>query len=313
VKGSDYTDLRRGQELFWTLITSPKGVRAAIEDLRRSEGLDESSWSHLFAGDGRLPAIERLDIYANMYFYRLLDCLGEDFSKVRAAVGPDRFENLIADYLERHPSENPSLRFLGRRLPEFIASHSISSDFPWLSDLARLEWARADIFDAVDVEPLSREGLARLPQDRAGEARFSLIPALAVVPFKYEVVRLWRLLDEAEADEQDAHGPATGNAAHDGGDPHGHCRHAEVQQERLDPPALRSCVARIWRQNFAIHHCSIDADEAHGLELVRSGESLARICQALAAGRSVSKATARAGRLLQTWLDDGLIAGVTLP
>jgi hypothetical protein len=33
----------------------------------------------LVDGDERLSAVERVDIYADAYFYRLLDCLAEDF------------------------------------------------------------------------------------------------------------------------------------------------------------------------------------------------------------------------------------------
>ena len=313
MKTIDPTDLRSMQELFWTLITFPEGVRPAIEDLRRRGTIDERVFNDLFSGDGQLPAVERLDIYANMYFYRLLDCLGEDFPKVRSAIGPAHFERLISEYLLRHPSELPSLRHLGRHLPQFVASHTLSADFPWLADLARLEWARADVFDAPDVELLSREALARLPQDRAGEATFTLIPAFAVVRFDYDVVRLWRLLDEAESKQAHAHGPATGNAAREAEDSDGECPHGDVERERLDPPARRRTAARVWRQDFVIHHCSLAEEEAHCLEQARSGESIARICQHLAAGRSVAKATTRAGRMIQTWLDDGILAGVTLP
>ena len=270
-------DLKRTQELFWTLITAPEGVRAAIDGLSGRGSIDEAAIKALFAGDERLPAVERLDIYANMYFYRLLDCLAEDFPKVRAAIGTERFHNLVTDYVLRHPSEHPSLRFLGRRLPEFIRDHGVAAGFPFLSDLARLEWARADVFDAPDAAPLSREALARLPQERAGESRFTLIPAFALLRFDHEVVRFWRALDEAGA---------------------------------APPPARRSAAARVWRKDLIVYHASLDDEEVLCLELAQAGETLGRICQVLAAGRSPAQATGRAGRMIQTWLEDGILAGV---
>jgi hypothetical protein len=316
VKGSAFTDLRRTQELFWTLITAPEGVRPAIEDLERRGVLDERAVDEMFAGDAALPAVERLDIYANMYFYRLLDCLSEDFPKIRAAVGGAHFHNLVTDYLLRHPSEHPSLRHLGRQLPRFVAAHPLARDFPWLADLARLDWARADVFDAPDVAPLAREALAALPQDRTGEARFTLVPAIALLRFDYEVTRFWRRLDEAEAGRGPAespHGRATGNAAREEPGTEEAPDRDREEPSRVAPPARRRSAARVWRKGFVIHHCSVDEEEALGLELARSGESLARICQGLAAGRSAAKATERAGRMIQGWLDDGLLAGVTLP
>ena len=43
----------------------------------------------MIAGDARLDAVQRLDIYANMYFFRLLDILRGDYGAVVAAVGDD--------------------------------------------------------------------------------------------------------------------------------------------------------------------------------------------------------------------------------
>ncbi len=311
--------LKTTQELFWDLITAPEGVRAAI-DGAAGRGVDEGSLDALFAGDERLPALERLDIYANMYFYRLLDCLAEDFPKTLAAVGPAHFHNLVTDYLLRHPSRHPSLRYLGQRLPEFIAAHPLLGDFPYLADLARLEWMRADVFDAPDAAPLSRDALTRLPQERAGDARFSLVPAFALLRFDHEVVGFWRRLDESAGGHGESaasggaaiHGGGSGNAAREAPADDASWAHESAGPSRLPAPARRRAAARVWRKDLVVYHCSLDDDEADCLELARAGESIGRICQRLAAGRSLTKATARAGRMIQTWLEDGILADVTL-
>ena len=144
-------DLRRAQEVFWSLITAPEGVRPAVEELTRNGALREREVDEIFADDPRLRAVDRLDIYANMYFYRLLDGLAEDYPRVHAAVGADRFHNLATDYLLRHPSEHPSLRHLGRRLPVFLDAYPLREEFPYLADLARLDWAHVEVFDAPDT------------------------------------------------------------------------------------------------------------------------------------------------------------------
>jgi len=51
-----------------------------------------------------------------------------------------------------------------------------------------------------------------------------------------------------------------------------------------------------------------DEEEAHALELALQGETLGRICQVLAAGRSPAQATERAGKLIQAWIEDGILA-----
>jgi hypothetical protein len=277
-------ELRRTQELFWSLITAPEGVRPAVADLARSGRMAPTAVDDVFLGDDRLAATERLDIYANMYFFRLRDALAEDYPVVLAALGPDRFHNLVTDYLLRHPSEHPSLRHLGRHLPGFIHTHALGRELRYLADLARLDWARVEVFDAPDATTITRDDLARLRPEQAGEARFALIPACDILRFEYDVARLWKTLKERDA------APAGPDAA-----------------------VRRPARLRVWRKDLVVYHQSIDEDEADCLDLLRAGEPLGRMAQQLAAGRSVEQAAGHVGRLLQAWLEDGLLASITVP
>lgn len=60
------------QQLLCRLITSPNGVE---EGLAAEHGLPKDGIGRLITGDYRLSASERIGIYADMYFYRLLDSL----------------------------------------------------------------------------------------------------------------------------------------------------------------------------------------------------------------------------------------------
>ena len=283
--------LRRTQEIFWRLLTAPDGVHAGLRHLSASGDLHAGQIEELFrGGDGRgeggPPAAERLDIYANMYFYRFLDALKEDYPRLVEAIGEKRFHNLITDYVLQHPSRHPSLRHLGESLPAFVAAHPLAREFPWLHDLARLEWDRVEIFDAADAISLGRDDLAGLPQERAGEARFTLVPACRVRRFDHDVARLWWELKEAAASKPEKSGPP--------------------QVSR------RTTWQRIWRQNFIVYHKRIEEDEARALKSLRDGALLERICQQLAAGITIEKATEQVGRLMQAWIEDGLLASFEL-
>ena len=281
-------DLRRGQEFFWALISAPEGVRPALEDMARRGAIPSPTLDDFIRGDGGLGAIERLDIYANMYFFRLLDCLKEDSPRLAVALGADRFHNLVTDYLLRHPSENPSLRHLSRHLVEFVRGHALSSELPWLADLARLELARLDAFDAPDARPLTRADLAAMPAEAAGEVRLVFVPAHALLRFEHDVAQAWSALKPAAADGE-SHDPA--------------------------PIAVprRDTRVRVWRNDFVVYHRAVGEEEARCLDLAAAGESLGALCQQIAAGHSISKATTRVGRMLQTWLDDGILARLDPP
>ncbi|HEV8121716.1 MAG TPA: DNA-binding domain-containing protein, partial [Candidatus Polarisedimenticolia bacterium] len=200
------------ENLFWDLITAPEGVGPGLEELVRRGRAASGDLEAMIAGDARLPAADRLDIYANMYFFRLLDCLKEDYPRLLEAIGPDRFHNLATDYLLAYPSAHPSLRYLGARLPDFLEAHALGSEAECLVDLARLEWARADLFDAADAPLLTRDLLARLSEEQAAGLRLRLVPAFRLLRLDHDAPRLWRELRDRAASGTPAGEPVAGGA-----------------------------------------------------------------------------------------------------
>ncbi|HKQ97788.1 MAG TPA: DNA-binding domain-containing protein [Candidatus Polarisedimenticolia bacterium] len=293
------------QRLFWDLIAAPEGVLPGLEALVREGRAGTDDLDRMIVGDARLSASDRLDIYANMYFFRLLDALKEDYPRLLAALGAARFHNLITDYLLACPSRHPSLRYLGDRLPEFLARHPLERESAGLADLARLEWARADIFDAADAPVLTRADLAKLPPDDAGDLRVALVPAYRLLRLGHDAVSVWRALGSDSGTEA-AHAGNSNAARMEADGPT--CAHHDA--DHLDPiPRFgdRPTAVRVWRQGFAVHHRSMDDEERDALLLLAEGATLGRVAQCLSAGLPVAEATARFGALLQRWLDDGLL------
>lgn len=56
---------------------------------------------------GPLSVEERVNIYAQMYVAGLLDALYEDFPRVAAYLGFERFRDLVRAYLRIYPSTHP--------------------------------------------------------------------------------------------------------------------------------------------------------------------------------------------------------------
>src|SRR5437867_1500066 len=75
--------LSQTQALLWKLITAPEGATAGLAALSPRE---QAVCASVVRADERLSAIERLDIYADMYFYRIRDALKEDFAAVAAVI-----------------------------------------------------------------------------------------------------------------------------------------------------------------------------------------------------------------------------------
>jgi hypothetical protein len=216
-----------------------------------------------------LDPTARVDIYQGMYFWRLFEVLREDFPKLHEALADD-FEPLVRGYLARHPSEHPSVRHLGAHLSAFLETDAVARSRPWLSDLARLERARVDAFDAPDVTAVRASDLGVVAPEAWAELRFGMIPALEVVRSRWAVHEVW----------------ATPSRA----------------------PERRGTVLRVWRQDFAVFHAAMDETEAGAFDALAAGASFGTVCDAVAAHATPDTAASEAGSLLARWIEDGLIA-----
>ena len=116
-------NLRELQALLYQRITDPDGTNESIGEER---GLAPGVLEALVLGDERLSAFKRVDIYANAYFYRLLECLGEDFPATLAVLGADNFPALVKEYLLEHPPTEPSILYAGLYLADFLNDHPLS-------------------------------------------------------------------------------------------------------------------------------------------------------------------------------------------
>jgi hypothetical protein len=106
---------------------------------------------------------ERVGIYGEMYFLRLAECLAEDYPAVKKLLGPPAFERLARVYLKTHPSRHYSLNALGRKLPDFLDDSARLARRAMLADVARVERAIAESFDAAVSPPLTPADLAMIP------------------------------------------------------------------------------------------------------------------------------------------------------
>jgi hypothetical protein len=109
----------------------------------------------------RLTSLERIEIYNRQYWYRLLDCLWDDYPGLRAILGLKKFEKLRIAYLDRYPSKSYTLRNLGSRLVQFLQEEpALAKPHQKLClDMARFEWAQVVAFDGEAKPPLSVDDL----------------------------------------------------------------------------------------------------------------------------------------------------------
>jgi Putative DNA-binding domain len=270
-------DLRRLQEIIYRLIVAPSGVAEglALETTLPADGL-----ATLIAGDDRMTPVERVEVYAKGYFYRLLDVLKEDFPATLAVAGADNFHNLVTGYLIEYPPTEPSVYHAGSNLAAYLGTHPLLGRWPYLADVARLERATLESFHAADAPALDAGALRALPPSAWPALTMRAHPATRLVDCAWRVDEVLRAV---------ADGAAT-----------------------IAPPAPAGAGGAIvvWRRDARVAYRVAERGEsdALGLALAAPGATFAAICAAIAAAAAdVEDVAALINRLLGRWLADGLL------
>jgi hypothetical protein len=109
----------------------------------------------------RLTSLDRIEIYNRQYWFRLIDCLYEDYPGLFAILGHRKFDKLIHEYLEKYPSRCFTLRNLGDRLAQFITERPdlVQSKEQLAQEMAAFEWAQVVAFDGPEFPPLDVDSL----------------------------------------------------------------------------------------------------------------------------------------------------------
>jgi hypothetical protein len=252
----------------------------------------------LVRGDDRAGADERVQIYAHMYRARLTEALGSQFPRLARWLGPQRFAELALAHLSEHPSRHFSLRFIGQRLPDWLERRRCDpgrEDDPRLADLAALEWARADVFDAADQAPLTLDHLRAFPQERFAELPLRLIGAHRMITARAPLSDLWDAL-ACDAGEDDASGAAATPAIATTGASGASCPEAPIAERLL-----------IWRQGVSVFHRSLEPAEASALASAAHGTTFGAVCDGLVDTGPPEQAAGRAFVWLSTWIADDLL------
>jgi hypothetical protein len=217
------------QRWFQAVVTHPAGVAAGIGS-PAAQGLvrlDRGALEELVRGSSRLTAEERLSIYANAFYARLLECLGDSFPVVKRVLGAEVFDGFAFDYLQSYPSRSYTLDRLAESFPRFLAetrpdappadgaaaapgtADSTAPGFAdFLIDLATLELAIAQVFDGPGSEGEPLLAPSRLPAaDRFAAARLLPVPCLRLLRFSHPVNAFYtamRALPTPPADGKEA-------------------------------------------------------------------------------------------------------------
>lgn len=242
-------------------------------------GVSEDIEDDIVSTDDAL-AEHRLGAYYNAYRIRLIDCLAVDYSALEKYLGRERFETITLAYLAAHPSQHPSVRWVGRLLPAFLRDEYVGDDAGFLAELAAWEWAQTLVFDAADsARVVELDAIAALPAEAWPDLCFRFKPAMRWLDLRWNVPPIEQALDRDEPPPE------------------------AVRDEHPTRWLL-------WRRDFNIHWRSLEVHEAWALEQAEAGADFAAICEGLLEWIDAGQVALIAAGLMKQWIGDGLLVSL---
>lgn len=186
------------QRWMQRVITHPEGIAAGINsaEARRQIDICSDDVESVICPSQALGSLQRLEIYGNAYYARLIECLAAEFPATRHLVGEEAFSGFVLEYLQQFPSTSYTLGDLGERFPQYLAEARPprEGDQPdwadFLIDLATLERTYSDVFDGPGEEEgrlLSSDRLREIPPEQWDQLRLVTAPSLRLVEFRFPV------------------------------------------------------------------------------------------------------------------------------
>jgi hypothetical protein len=156
------SDLRSFQRLMAAAVIRPLDA----DDNLQAKWVDGRSMekvaSEFIKPNDRLSSFERLQLYNQMYWYRLFQAIKDDCPGLHAAIGEKAFAKLSKAYLTKRPSQSFTLRNLCSGLTAFIqANPRLTAPRTALAlEISRFEWAQTVAFDGAALPVVEGSELA---------------------------------------------------------------------------------------------------------------------------------------------------------
>jgi hypothetical protein len=138
-------------------------------------------------------ALGRIEVYREHFVESLTVALGEVYPVTRRLVGETCFRRLARAHIVARPPLDPRLSRYGDAFASTIDAVGVGDAAPYLSDLARLEWALHEAADAA--------GAPYEPPDTSTvtpEARVRFVGSMRLLRSEWPIDSIWRTHHRAE-------------------------------------------------------------------------------------------------------------------
>jgi hypothetical protein len=274
-------DLQTLERWMQAVVMHPEGAEPGLRSrpARRLVPRAASDLGAVVLPSRSLTSIERLEIYAHMYFARLIEIMEAEYPTTRQILGTHEFAVACRRFVARNPSRSRTLGSLSAKFPKFLARSLPRGHRNGLAiDVARIERAMEDVFDERRAEPMTAGEFAAIGADHWDRVRLSVTPALRLLKLRY---------------------PANDymNAVRGGSKP------------RIPKP--RATFAIVYRRRYSVFRRDQEPEQFKLLAALASGRVLAAAVRASIGGRSGSadRLAVKLGAWFREWAAAGVFVG----
>lgn len=220
-------------------------------------------------------------VYRYAYGSRLVEAMRNDHELLHLYLGDEMFDEMGYAYVKARPSQTPNMRWFSQGLPEFLKSAMPYADHPVLSDLAALEKALNDAFDAAEgpvVELGTMTGFA--PEVWSG-LTFRPHPSATRLDLSTNASAIWLAL-----------------------------KNEETPPDAIEIEELARLL--IWRQDTTPMFRELSAEEAMMWDEACNDIPFGVLCEMLATYDDPDGAAGRGAGYLHGWITSGLLTDVAI-
>jgi hypothetical protein len=175
------------QRWMQAVVVHPGRLDEAVADRATRRTLKGADVGSVILPSRTLAPAERVGIYHGMYLLRMVEALESDYPALQHAMGEDAFRRLVQVYVQKHPSRSYTLNRLGDHLPAFVRRTAPPRRRGYLYDLARLELAVSQVFDAPETESLTEAQIAAVRPEDWERARLTPVDAFRLLALRHPV------------------------------------------------------------------------------------------------------------------------------
>lgn len=229
-------------------------------------------------GTCKVPADIRLKIYEHAYRARLHEALVSTYPILQSCLGEEPFEKLCYDFIDANPSQFRSIRWYGDILASFIRENPHYQAFPYLSELATLEWTMSLVFDAADSPVIQLQDMQPIPPEAWSDMRLQFHPSVHRLSLCWNTVQIWQTIT--------------------------------AEQQPAKPQKDKPVTWLLWRKDLVSQYSSLSEDEAWAIDMIIKQAPFGELCEGLCQWVDEQNAGMHAASLLKGWITAGLIATI---